>query len=113
MKYQEFYIKYKTSYPPIVSPIFSKKNWWRIVLIAAVAVLVEPLIIYRRYRNIPFSLHSYLQLIEYLLFIAVPFFAFLFWINRREVIKRKRGYGWEGKFEVTGKRSFFGFCYLW
>lgn len=112
MKHHEFYRKYKTSYPPVVNPIFYRKNWWYIVLMTVVVVLIEPLIMYRRQRSIPFSLEYYVKLIEYLTFIIVPFIAFLYWINRRELIKQSRGYGWVGKFEVIGKQSSFIRKYL-
>ena len=112
MKHPEFYVKYKTNYPPLVNPIFSKRNWWRIVLITVVAILIEPLVMYKNQRFIPISFEYYLQLIAYFIIIAVPFVTFLLWVNWRELIKRKKGYGWVGKFEVIGKRSSFLFCYL-
>ena len=112
MKHGEFYRKCKTSYPAIVDPIFSKKNWWQIILMTVVGVLIEPLIMYGRQRTVPSSPHFYLQRIEYLSCMVIPFFAFLFWMNWRESEKRTRGYGWIGKFEVIGKRSSLLFCSL-
>lgn len=112
MKHPEFYVKYKTNYPPLVNPVFSKRNWWRIVLITVVAILIEPLVMYKNQRSVPISFEYYLQLIEYFIIIAVPFVAFLLWVNWRELIKRRKGYGWVGKFEVIGKRSSLLFCYL-
>jgi hypothetical protein len=113
MKYQEFYVKYKTSNPQATISLFSKRNWWRIVLITIAAVLIEPLVIMHKHqRSFPFSLNDYLELAAYFLLIVVPFVAFLFWVNWRETTKRKRGYGWVGKFEVIKKRSLFVFHYL-
>lgn len=112
MKHPELYVKYKTNYPPLVNPIFSKKNWWRIILITIIAVLIEPFVMYKNHPSVPISFEYYLQLIEYFIIIAVPFVAFLLWINWRELIKRRKGYGWVGKFEVIGKQSSFLFCYL-
>jgi len=112
VKHQEFYIKYKTNCPPLINPIFSKGNWWRVVLTALGAVLIEPLISFKQHRSVPLSLTYYLQLIEYFFFIAVPFVAFLFWINWRESVRRTRGYGWVGKFEVVNKRLSLASCYL-
>lgn len=113
MKHHEFYRKYKASYPPVENPLFSRKNWWRIVLIPLAAVLIEPLIImYKHQRLVQFSFHYYLQIIEYLLFIVVPFLAYLLWVNLRDWIKQSRGYSWLGKFEVIDKQLSFAFCYL-
>jgi hypothetical protein len=112
MKELEFYTKYKTTYTALVNPIFSKNNWGYVVLMAVVAVLIEPLIMYGRYRSFPFSFENYLQVITYLSFVMVPFVAFLFWVNWREAIKQSRGYGWMGTFEVTKKRLTFSRCYL-
>ncbi len=112
MKNLEFYSKYKTSYPPLVSPFFSKENWWRIGLITLVAVLIEPLIMYKHQRSVPLSFDYYLRLVGYFVAIVVPFVLFLLWINWRESLKRSRGYGWVGKFEVIDKQSSFVFCYL-
>ncbi len=112
MKHQEFYNKYKTKYLPLVNPIFSKRNWWRIILITLSVVLIEPLILYRHQKSNPFSLEYYLQVIPYIVYIVVPLVAFLFWANGRESLKRNRGYRWEGKFEVLNKQSSFLFCFL-
>jgi hypothetical protein len=108
----EFYSKYKTSYRPIVNPVFSKGNWWRIALIAAVAILIGPLILYKNERTVTFSINQYLQLSEYFVIIVVPFVSFLIWANLRELTKRRRGYVLVGKFEVINKRSAFGFHFL-
>ncbi len=105
MKHQEFYKKYKMSYPPMISP-------WSIVLIMAVAAVVVPLFMYRNVRTLSFSLSEYLKQVEYFLFIGVPFGFFLFWVNWREAAKRKKRYCWMGKFEVTSKTSSLLFCYL-
>jgi hypothetical protein len=113
MKNHEFYIKYKTNYQQGTYPIFSKKNWWSMLLITVAAVLIEPLLFMSKYqRSVPFTMNYYVQLIEYFLLVAVPFVAFLVWVNLQERKKLKRGYGWEGKFEVISKTSTFAFCYL-
>ncbi len=112
MKHIEFYTKYKTNYPPLVSPLFSKRNWWRTVLVMIAAVLIGPLIIYKRQRAVHFTFDYYWELVEYFLFITIPFITFLIWTNWRESIKRERGYGWFGKFKVIQKRSSLGFHYL-
>jgi hypothetical protein len=113
MKHLEFYNKYKTTYTPIVNPIFSKRNWWYIVVITVAAVLIEPLLFMSKYkRSVPFSFSYYVELIEYFFLIAIPFIALLIWINMRESTKRSRGYGWVGKFEVIKKKSLFLFRYL-
>lgn len=112
MKNTVHYVKYKTSYPPPVSPLFSKKNWWRIGLITLAAVLMGPLVMYKYHRSATFSFDYYLRLIQYFLIFVIPFVAFLLWVNWRQSIKRSRGYGWLGKFEVVNKRVLFPFCYL-
>jgi hypothetical protein len=112
MKRFEFYTKNKTNYPPIVNPIFSKKNWWRIIFISGIAILIGPLILYKHQRSIPFSFSHYLRLTEFFLIIIVPFIAFLIWTNWRELTKRSEGYNWVGKFEVINKRSTFAFHYF-
>jgi hypothetical protein len=112
MKHLEFYTKYKVSYPPLTNSFFSKGNWWRIGLITAMAALIEPLIMYKRIGAVPFSFRSYILLAEYFLILIVPFVAFLLWINWRESVKRKRGYGWVGKFNVIDKQSALTFFYL-
>ncbi|MBS1508376.1 MAG: hypothetical protein JSS79_17175 [Bacteroidetes bacterium] len=105
MKLHEFYTKSKTNYPTLVNPIFSKRNWWQVVLITAFAVLVEPLVLYRQQRLNSFSLDYYLKIAEYFLIILVPFVAFLMWTNWRESVKRSKGYCWMGKFEVVTKET--------
>jgi hypothetical protein len=112
MKHLEHYVKYKTTYPPLVSPLFSKRNWWRMCLITLMAVMIGPLIIYKNQRSVPFSLDYYLKLSQYFLIIVIPFVALLLWINWRESVKRNRGYSWIGKFEVVDKRSILAFCYI-
>ena len=82
-------------------------------MITVAAVLIEPLVImYKHQRTFPFSFDDYLELAVYFLLIVVPFVLFLFWVNWRESTKRRRGYGWVGKFEVIKKRSLFAFHYL-
>jgi hypothetical protein len=112
MKHTEFYSKHRATYPPIVNPVFSRRNWWRIALITIAAVLIEPLIMYKYNRSSPLSFSYYVKLLEYILFIIVPFVVFLLWINWRESTKRSRGYCWIGKFEVLRKQSTFAFRYL-
>lgn len=112
MKDFEFYSKYKTSYPPIVNPIFSKGNWWRIVLVTVVAVLIGPLMMYKHQKQVVFSFDYYFRLLGYSLLVFVPFISFLIVANRRALAKRSKGYGWVGKFEVINKHSSFGFHYL-
>jgi hypothetical protein len=105
MKLHEVYTKYKISYPALVNPIFSKKNWWQVVLITAFAVLVEPLVLYRQQRLVSFSLDYYLRIAQYFLMMVTPFVAFLIWTNWRESVKRSKGYCWIGKFEIVLKAS--------
>jgi hypothetical protein len=112
MKHPELYSKYKTNYPPLVNPLFSRRNWWRIGLITVLVVLIGPLIIYKHQRSVPFTFDYYLKLIGYFSIIVVPFVGFLFFVNWQESRKRSRGYGWVGKFEVIKKQSSFLFCYL-
>ncbi len=112
MKDYEFYIKYKTNDRPLVNSVFYKRNWWQIILPAIIAMVIEPLIMYKRQRSVAFTLGYYLHLLEYCFFIAVPFLSFLLWLNWREWIKRNRGYGWVGRFEVIRKQSSFLSCYL-
>jgi len=104
MKRYEYYSKYKVNYPPTINPVFYKKNYWQIVWQTLVAVLVEPLIMYKYQRSVAFSFNNYLRLMEYCFLIAVPFIAFFVWLNWRESVKRSRGYGWLGKFEVIKKK---------
>ena len=112
MKRYEFYNKYKVNYPPTVNPVFFKKNYWQIVLQTLVAVSIEPLMLYKYRRSIDFSFNSYLGLMEYCFLIAVPFISLFIWLNWRESVKRSRGYGWVGKFQVVNKKSWFVFYYL-
>ncbi len=112
MKHHEFYTKYKTSYPPIINPIFSKRNWWHIVIITVGAVLIGPLVMYKHQRSAPLSFNYYIRLIEYSLYIIIPLVGVLIWSNWRESTKRSKGYSWIGKFEVINKQSSIAFCYL-
>jgi hypothetical protein len=112
MRNTEFYIKYKVSYRPQVSPMFSRKNLWLTVLLTLVAALIEPFIVYHRLKTPSFSISHYVQITEFCLAVAVPFVLFLFWLNWREVIKGKRGYNWVGKFKVIKKSASLIFCYL-
>jgi len=105
MKHQEFYRKYKASYPPMISP-------WNIVLIMVVAALAVPFFVYRNAKFVNFSLADYLKQIEYFMFIGLPLGLFLFWTNWRESVKRSKRYCWVGKFKVVGKQSSFLSCYL-
>lgn len=112
MKHQELYRKYKVSYPAIANPMFSKKNWWLVGILITIAVLIEPLIMYKRQRFVPFTFDYYVQQIEYFLCVFVPFFLFLVWSHRRESLNYKSGYGWVGKFQIARKRSTFLSHYL-
>lgn len=112
MKHQEFYSKYKTNYPPVENPMFSKRTWWHSALIIVAAVLIEPLILYKNQRSVPFSLHYYLLVTSYCLAISVPLVVLLLWLNWRESTKRMRGYVWVGKFEVIDKHLSFLLQYL-
>jgi len=105
MKHQKFYRKFKTHYPPMMSP-------WNFVIITFIAALLEPFLIYKSFKHVPFSLNYYLNQIEYFSFIGVPLVVFLFWANWREAKKRSLGYCWVGKFEVIDKRATVGFYYL-
>lgn|SRR6478609_6327322 len=113
MKSLEFYHKHKTRYPSRVNPIFSRRNLWHLILIIAAGVLVEPVAMYKYNRSIPFTLHYYFQTVKYSLLVAVPFGAFIFWANWRELKKRSKGYEWVGKFEVVDKKTRLTFCYLY
>ena len=113
MKSLEFYHKHRLKYPSRVNPIFSKRNLWHLILIIAVGVLVEPIAMYKYNRSIPFTFHYYLQIIKVSLWVAIPFGAFIFWVNWRELKKRSKGYEWVGKFEVVNKRISFICCYLY
>ena len=113
MKHQEFYRKFKTNYPSAKHPIFSKKNWRPSILAIVIAVSIEPLIIMQKHQRVNhFSLHHYFQLIEYLFLVITPFLTFLLWGNWRDRIKRSKGYGWLGQFEVINKRSLWLSSYL-
>lgn len=105
MKHQEFYYKYKARYAAFVNPIFSRKNWWRLALTVGVAVLIEPLLIYKYNKWVSFSFSYYMKTASYFAVFIVPFVLIMLWINWREEIKKSRGYGWIGKFEVVEKRS--------
>jgi hypothetical protein len=105
MKYQQFYQKRRANYTGTVDPIFSRRNWWRLLLITVVAVLLEGFIVYGLKRLSLFSVSYYLQLIQHIAIVIVPFVGFLLWTNGRELIKRSRGFVWVGKFEVVGKQE--------
>lgn len=112
MKSLEFYHKHRLKYPSRVNPIFSKRNLWHLIVIIAAGVLVEPVALYKYNKSIPFTLHYYFQAIKYSLLVAVPFGAFIFWVNWRELKKKSEGYEWVGKFEVVDKKTVLTFCYL-
>ena len=112
MKRYEFYSKYKVNYPSTINPVFYKKNYWQIVLQTLVAVSIEPLMLYKYQRSAEFSFNSYLHLMELCFLIAFPFISLFVWLNWRESLKRSRGYGWLGKFEVINKKSWLVFHYL-
>ncbi len=113
MKQFEFYKKYKTSYPALENPIFTKGNFRITIAVVVIGTLLEPLILYRHFRNIPFSFHYYVQQIEYFLIFVVPVMSLIFWAYWREILKRSEGYRWVGKFEVKDKQqSLFNHFYL-
>lgn len=78
---------------------------------SAAAIMIGPVILFKNQRALP-SLDLYLRLIQYFLIMVLPFLSFLLWNNWREITKKRRGYGWIGKFEVINKRASFGFRYL-
>jgi hypothetical protein len=112
MKRYEFYTKYKVNYPPSINPVFYKKNYWQIVWQTLIAVSIEPLMMYKYRSSVDFSFSNYLRLMAYCFLIAAPFISLFVWLNWRESVKRSRGYGWLGKFEVVNKKSWFVFHYL-
>jgi len=112
MKHQEFYVKYKTNYEPLKNPLFTKRKWWRVIVIIVFAVLIGPLILYKHQRSHSFTFDYYLKLAKIFLVIIVPIMSFLLWANWRELAKRSKGYGWVGKFKIVGKRSAFAFRYF-
>ncbi len=113
MKDFEFYKKHKANYPSLENPMFTKGNFWITAAVTLLAILLEPLILYKNFRNVPFSVHYYLQQMEYFSLFAVPMASLIFWAYWREVLKRNGGYHWVGKFEVIDKQqSLFNSCYL-
>jgi len=110
MKNHEFYRKYKTTYPPVSK--FSREDWWQLIVISLAAILVAPLIVYKNDHHNPFTQSYYLQQIKYFLLVGIPYAMYYFWTRWLQRVKRNRGYGWVGKFEVIRKRSSILFCYL-
>jgi hypothetical protein len=98
MKHQEYYRKYKTTYPPSI-------HGWNIVWAIAVAALVEPLLVLSKVKRMDFSFHYYLEQLEYFMWFAIPAGLFLAHVYKKESMKRNKGYYWLGKFEVIGKQS--------
>ena len=112
MEHLEFYVKHRTHYPAATNE-HTEKNLWYNVLITLTVVLIEPLIMYKHYSHVmPFSLGYYLNQVRYAFAVGIPYGVFQFWINWRQIVKRRRGYCWVGKFKVISKRSLLIFCYL-
>lgn len=106
----EFYRMYKKKYPPVEK--FSRRELWVIILISIGAVLIEPFVVYKKFRHIPFTRTYYLDQVKYFVLIILPFVLVYLWANWRESTKRSRGYYWMGKFEVIQKQKSFLSCYL-
>jgi hypothetical protein len=106
----EFYRKRRTKYPPVDK--LSRVEWWQILLIIMGAVLIEPLVVYKKVRHIPFTRSYYVEQIKYFVLLSIPFFLFYLWMNWRETVKRTRGYCWVGRFEVIQKKSSMLSCHL-
>ena len=111
MKQHALYKKCKDN-SAVISPIFSKSNLPFTIVMVLGVLLVEPLIMYKYRRTVPFSFDYYIQQIEFALLVIVPLLIILFWLNSRESEKQNKGYRWVGKFEVLAKQSSFLFCYL-
>jgi hypothetical protein len=92
--------------------MFFKENLPITIGVIFGALLLEPLVMYRRQRVSTFSFDYYVQQLEFFVFIITPLLALLFWLNWREMEKQGKKYGWVGKFEVIAKGSSFLFCYL-
>jgi hypothetical protein len=69
------------------------------------ALLLEPLIVYKHHRIESFSLEFYLNQLGFFSLLFVPLSGFIFWKGWLEHLKKNRGYGWIGKFEVRDKRA--------
>lgn len=110
MKNNEFYKKYKTNALRVDK--HSNEPWWQVALTGAATVLMEPLVVYKRFRRVPFTMDFYLEQMKYFLLIGVPFVLFYLWYKWQRSIKMNRGYYWVGKFEVVRKLKVFTFCYL-
>ncbi|MGC3943726.1 MAG: hypothetical protein QM762_04160 [Chryseolinea sp.] len=106
----EYYRKYRVKYRSAHK--ISRIEWWQIILVIVAAVLIEPIVVYNKFRQIPFTQSYYVQQIKYFLLLSLPVLAFYLWINWRESVKRSRGYCWVGRFEVAKKHASFLSCYL-
>jgi hypothetical protein len=105
MKHQEYYRKYKTTYPPTLD-IFNVI--WAII----VAALVEPFLVLSKVKKMNFSIQAYLEQLEYFLFFAFPVGLFLAYVHWKESVKRQRGFCWVGKFQVVDKKLSRLSCHL-
>ena len=83
------------------------------LLIAIGGVLIEPFVVYKKLRHIPFTQSYYLEQVKYFVLLCTPFVVVYFWTSWKESVKRSRGYCWIGKFEVIRKQKSFLACYLW
>lgn len=110
MKNHEFYKKHKASALSVDK--LSREPWWQVILTVAATVLAEPLIVYKKYRSVPFTFDFYFHQIKYVLLIGVPIILYYLWTKWKSTIKRNRGYYLVGKFKVVEKRKRFTFCYL-
>lgn len=110
MKNLEFYRKFKTN--DHCSEKGLGEPWWQMALTGLATLLIEPLVVYKKFRSIPFTRDFYFQQIKYFLLIGFPFVLYYFWTTWRGSIKRHRAFYWVGKFEVIRKRRAFTLCYL-
>jgi len=110
MRNHEFYKKYKTNDVTVDSGI--KEPWWQMALTGLATVLIEPLIVYKRFRRIPFTTDFYFEQIKYFLLIGFPFVLYYLWTVWQGSIKKQRNFCWVGKFKVIRKRRGFTLCYL-
>lgn len=105
MKNSDLYTKYNSIYTSILSSKISKGNLRVSALIILAVFFIEPLIMYKYHRSIPFTLDYYLRQIKYFSFIIIPLGILLLWTNWREKVKQTRGYSWMGKFQVLDKQT--------
>lgn len=112
MKHLELYKMCKAASTHATRSVQSTGNLPRTALLLLTVLLVEPLIMYKYYRRVPFSLDYYLHQIGYFSLILIPLGIVLLWTTWRDDYRQRCSYNWIGNFKVRAKYEGLFSCFL-